>query len=111
MNSARDREAIVINVFFRFQKTICDTGNKLFCSVCNWHKHSFPSAAFNRDMRKMLRPFGAKFYPTVLAFIFGCILLAPCASAETRYVEGEVIVTFKSAATLETAKAVLKRKS
>jgi subtilisin family serine protease len=62
-------------------------------------------------MRTMFRTPGVKLSPTVLAFIFGCFLLAPCARAATEYVEGEVIVTFKAAATLETAKAALKTKS
>ncbi len=52
-----------------------------------------------------------KIFSSFAAVIFGWLLLAPLAHAATEYVEGEVIVTFKPAATMETAKAVLKKKS
>lgn len=46
-----------------------------------------------------------------LAVILALLLSAMPASAATEYVEGEVIVTFKPTAPLETAQAVLKKKS
>lgn len=51
---------------------------------------------------------------TVLAAILGLLLWVSTASAAprgTRYVEGEVIVTFRPAATVETARSVLKTKA
>ncbi|MGH8047054.1 MAG: S8 family serine peptidase, partial [Chthoniobacterales bacterium] len=45
------------------------------------------------------------------ALILGLLLLAPAEAAPTRYVRGDVIVTFKTSATLSRATAALKKKS
>jgi subtilisin family serine protease len=48
---------------------------------------------------------------TILAAFFGWLLLASSGADAPKYVEGEVIVTFKAAATAEAAQGVLKKKS
>src|ERR1041385_283234 len=52
-----------------------------------------------------------KVHPAILAVLPAWFLLVPAAPAATEFVEGEVIVTFRKAATLENAQAVLKKKS
>ncbi|MDB6136966.1 MAG: hypothetical protein JWO94_38, partial [Verrucomicrobiaceae bacterium] len=58
-----------------------------------------------------LLPSVPKFFLLAASLMFGLLALTAPAVAETRYVEGSVIVTFKPAATLNDAKAVLNKKS